>query len=47
MASVQRPSGLIKSEGSASALKGSYLDLGREYFMKVNIDNWSKLLSDT
>ncbi len=47
MASVQRPSGLIKSERSTSALKGSYLGWGREYSIEVNNDNWSKLLSDT
>jgi hypothetical protein len=35
---VQRPSGLIKVEGSAYVFRGSYLG--------VNIDNWSKLLSD-
>jgi hypothetical protein len=38
MAQVQRPSGLIKVEGSASALKGSNLLIGRECGVEVNID---------
>jgi len=43
---VEKPSGLIKVEGSASAFMGSYLGLCREYFIGENIDNESKLLSD-
>jgi hypothetical protein len=39
MSWVQRPSGLIKMEGSASAKS-------RECFMESNIDNRSKSLSD-
>ncbi len=41
MAWVQRPSGLIKVEGSARAFNGSYLEEGRECGVKVNIDNAS------
>jgi hypothetical protein len=47
MAWVQRPSGLIRMEGSASAFGGSYLRLGREYFMEANINNQSKSFSNT
>jgi hypothetical protein len=47
MAWVQRPSGLIKVEGSASAFRGSYLGLGRECFIEANINKQPKLLSDT
>ncbi len=36
---VQRPSGLIKVEGSARAFKGSYLVKGRECDIEVNINN--------
>ncbi len=45
MAWVQRTSGLIKVEGSASAFKGLCLDLDRECFVEANIDNQSKSLS--
>ena len=41
MAWVQRPSGLIKLEGSASAFKGSHLKKGRECGIEPNIDVWS------
>jgi hypothetical protein len=44
---VQRPSGLIKVEGSASDFRGSYLGLGRECFIEANISKQPKLLSDT
>jgi len=39
MAQVQRPSGLIKVEGGASALKESYLLRGRECDIEGNIDS--------
>ncbi len=35
---VEKPSGLIKVEGSASTFMGSYLGLGRQYFIGENID---------
>jgi hypothetical protein len=41
MAWVQRPSGLIKAEGSASAIKGCYLVKGKECDIEVNINNQS------
>jgi hypothetical protein len=41
MAWVQRPGGLIKVEGSASALKGSYLEKAREFGAEANNDNQS------
>jgi hypothetical protein len=44
---VQRPSGLIKVEGSASTFRVSHLDSGKECFVKLNIDNRSRWLSDT
>jgi hypothetical protein len=44
MAWVERPSSLTKVEGSASAFKRGYLDLGRECFMDANIDNQTKSL---
>ncbi len=37
----------MKTVESASALRQSYLGLGRECFVGVNIDNQSKLLYDT
>jgi hypothetical protein len=46
MSQVQRPSGLIKGEGSASTFKESYLGLGRDCFIEANIINWYKLFSD-
>ncbi len=39
MAWVQRPSGLIKVEGSASALKGTNLLRDREWGIEVNTNN--------
>jgi hypothetical protein len=43
---MRRPSGLIKSGGSAITFYGNYLDWGKECFIGVNINNWSKLLCD-
>ncbi len=40
------PRGLIKADGSASNFRGNYLKKGKECLIEVNIDNWSKLLSD-
>ncbi len=42
MAWVQRPSCLIKLEGSARAFRGSYFG-----FIEANIDNQSKSLLDS
>ncbi len=39
MAWANRPSGVIKVEGSASALNGSYLVKGRECGIEANINN--------
>jgi hypothetical protein len=41
---VQRPSGIIKVEGSTIAFSRSYLGCGRECFIEMNINSWSKLL---
>ncbi len=38
---IQRPSGLIKAEGSAHPFKGSYPDKGRECGIEANIKNQS------
>jgi hypothetical protein len=46
MAWVQRQTGIIKVEGSASALNGSYLVKGRECCIEANINNRNKSLSD-
>jgi len=45
MAWVQRPSGLIQVEGSASTYRGSNLGYRRECFIESNINNQSRLLS--
>ena len=39
MAWMQRPSGLIKVDGSASALWGNDTGLGRECFVEANVNN--------
>ncbi len=44
MAWVQRQSGLVKAEGSTSALRGNYLGEGRECFIEANINHRSKSL---
>ncbi len=40
---VQRPSGLIKTEESASAFNESYLEKGGEVGIEANIDNQSQI----
>jgi hypothetical protein len=44
MAWVQRPTGLIKVEGSASSFKGSDHEKGRECGIEVNIYNQTKIV---
>ncbi len=46
MAWVQRPSGLVKAEGSTSALRGNYLGERWECFIEANINHRSKSLWD-
>jgi hypothetical protein len=43
---VQRPSGPIKSGGSASTFRREYLGSGRECLVRANINNRSKSLHD-
>ena len=43
---MQRPSSLIKVEGSTSSFRESYLGESRECCVEVNVDNQSKSLSD-
>jgi hypothetical protein len=43
---VQRPSGLIKVERSASTFIRCYLGKGRECFVEASIDSQPKLISD-
>ncbi len=43
---VQRPSGLIKVEGSRSTFRERYLGLDRECYIGENINNQSKSFTD-